>query len=127
MQSGTTGINTMRIYNPVKQGYDQDPTGHFVRSFVPELNALPDPFIHEPWLWHAASSLAYPPPIVDNAAAAKFARETLYTVRKGSHHRQAAQVIVAKHGSRKAGVSKKGRTRQTRPKPASSKQLAFDF
>ena len=25
MQSGTTGINTLRIYNPIKQGYDQDP------------------------------------------------------------------------------------------------------
>ncbi len=127
MQSGTTGINTMRIYNPVKQGYDQDPTGHFVRSYVPELNAIPDPFIHEPWLWPAASSLSYPPPIVDNAAAAKFARDALYTVRKGSNHKQAAQVIVAKHGSRKAGGAKTGRTGQKRSKPASSKQLAFDF
>ncbi len=27
MQSGTTGINTIRIYNVVKQGYDQDPRG----------------------------------------------------------------------------------------------------
>ena len=37
MQSGTTGINTVRIYNPVKQGYDQDPTGVFTRKWLPEL------------------------------------------------------------------------------------------
>ena len=27
MQSGTTGINSIRIYNPIKQSIDQDPTG----------------------------------------------------------------------------------------------------
>jgi deoxyribodipyrimidine photo-lyase len=27
MQSGTTGINTIRIYNPIKQGQDHDPNG----------------------------------------------------------------------------------------------------
>ena len=27
MQSGTTGINAIRIYNPIKQGIDQDPQG----------------------------------------------------------------------------------------------------
>ena len=34
MQSGTTGINTVRIYNPVKQGYDQDPQCVFIRPLV---------------------------------------------------------------------------------------------
>ena len=28
MQSGTTGINTLRIYSPSKQARDQDPQGH---------------------------------------------------------------------------------------------------
>jgi deoxyribodipyrimidine photo-lyase len=127
MQSGTTGVNSMRIYNPVKQGLDQDPTGRFVRSFVPELDALPDPFIHEPWLWTEAKSLPYPPPLVDNAGAAKSAREALYAIRKGSDHRQAADKIVAKHASRKGGSFMTGRKRQTKPKPADVKQLAFDF
>ena len=49
MQSGTTGINTIRIYNPVKQGKDQDPTGIFTRRWVPELSKIDDKFLQEPW------------------------------------------------------------------------------
>ncbi len=36
-RSGTTGINTIRIYNPVKQGLDQDPQQVFIRRWIPEL------------------------------------------------------------------------------------------
>ncbi len=49
MQSGTTGINTVRVYNPIKQGHDQDPNGDFVRRWVPELAMLDGPEVHEPW------------------------------------------------------------------------------
>ena len=84
---------------------------------------MPDDFIHQPWTWPGASSLAYPPPIVDHAAAAKVARDTLYALRKNPDHRTTADQIAAKHGSRKAGLPMTGRT-----KPATRKtQLTLDL
>ena len=127
MQSGTTGINTMRIYNPVKQGYDQDPAGRFVRSLVPELARVPDAFIHEPWRWDGATGLPYPAPIVDNAAAAKAARDALYGIRKGADHKAAARRIVDKHGSRKTGMPMTGAKRGAQRPPAPTAQLALDL
>jgi deoxyribodipyrimidine photo-lyase len=127
MQSGTTGINTMRIYNPVKQGHDHDPRGIFVRAHLPELDTLPDAFIHEPWLYPDAASLAYPPPIVDCASAAKAARDLLYTLRKSPDHKVSARKIVDKHGSRKTGMPMTGQSRRTKPKPRDTAQMTFDL
>eukprot|EP00752_Nemacystus_decipiens_P019313 g17369.t1 len=81
MQSGTTGINTIRIYNPVKQGHDQDPDGLFVRRWVPELAAIEDRFLQEPWKAENAGAVlgkAYPFPIVDHLTAAKDARQRIW-------------------------------------------------
>jgi deoxyribodipyrimidine photo-lyase len=49
MQSGTTGINTTRVYNPVKQAQDHDPQGHFVRRWLPTMRRVPDSWLFEPW------------------------------------------------------------------------------
>ena len=127
MQSGTTGINAMRIYNPVKQGYDHDPEGAFVRAHVPELSTVPSAFIHEPWRWEGAASLPYPAPIVDNIAAAKAAREALHTIRKSTGHKADARKIVVKHGSRKAGMPITGQKRRQKAKPAGGSQLVLDL
>ncbi len=112
MQSGTTGINTIRIYNPVKQGYDQDPDGRFVRRWVPELAEVPDAYIHEPWRWPEAARLLdtrYPAPIADHLAAARAARDAIWAARRGPEFRTEAERIQTRHGSRKSG------TRPTRP------------
>ena len=118
MQSGVTGINTTRIYNPIKQSQDQDPKGQFIRQWVPELRNVSDMWIHEPWkmssaLQQRASCLIgedYPAPIVENASAIKEARLGLSAALTQADYRQEANQIFDKLGSR-----------QRPKKPATSK------
>ena len=127
MQSGTTGINTIRIYNPIKQSYDQDPKGLFIRAFVPELEAIPDAFIHQPWLWPGAEHLNYPPPIIDHTKAARAARDIISVIRKSASHRQTVNRIVEKHASRKTGSQTSKRKRKSPSQASKKTQLLFDI
>lgn len=111
MQSGTTGINTVRIYNPVKQSYDQDPDGAFVRRWVPELAEIEGALVHEPWKSPMAAQLldkSYPFPIVDYMEAARSARQKIFGVRKGGAYRSKADAIQSRHGSRRSKTPMKG-------------------
>ena len=104
MQSGTTGINKVRIYNPLKQGLDQDPDGLFTRRWLPELSEVPDALIHDPSRWNVGASErhpAYPAPVVDLKAATVQARDRIWAVRKDPRFAAQAARIVAKHASRK--------------------------
>lgn len=73
MQSGTMGINTIRIYNPVKQLHDKDTDGRFVATWLPELAKLPKHLQAESWKISEMESIEYnfilgrdyPEPIVD--------------------------------------------------------------
>ena len=66
-----------RVFNPVTQGEKFDPSGAYVRRWVPEIAALPDSCIHAPWtaprdvLREAGVTLGrnYPRPIVDHQVA----------------------------------------------------------
>lgn len=132
MQSGTTGINTIRIYNPVKQGLEHDPTGAFTRRWVPELAPVPDAFLQEPWKWPGAGSLLgrrYPEPVVDVVAAARVARDLAWGLRrKPGFHDEAAEV-VERHASRAGDsgfVNDRARLAR-RPRPVAAGQLSFDL
>ncbi|MBO9409806.1 deoxyribodipyrimidine photo-lyase [Shimia sp. R9_1] len=114
MQSGTTGINTVRIYNPVKQGLDQDPKGRFIRRWVPELAEITDQDLHEPWNAENADAVIdqrYPRRVFDHLAAAKAAREKVWAVRRRAEFRDQAQAIAAKHASRKSGRAHKRKSK----------------
>jgi deoxyribodipyrimidine photo-lyase len=112
MQAGATGVNTVRLYNPVKQGFDQDPSGNFIRTWVPELAGLPAPHIHTPWLAPPALladagvrlGRTYPHPIADHENAARLARDRLWGARRGTEYARAADAIQERHGSRRSGM-----------------------
>jgi len=133
MQSGTTGMNTLRIYNPVKQGRDQDPTGAFTRAWVPELAPVPDAYLQEPWRWDGAAGFlgaSYPAPVVDVAAAAKAAREAVWGVRRGAGFRDEAARVVERHASRKDGQRRfvnDRAPRKPRRREADGAQLSLDL
>jgi deoxyribodipyrimidine photo-lyase len=124
MQAGETGINTIRIYSPVKQGYDQDPDGIFIRQWVPELGNVPSALLHEPWRLSADDRVQlcpdYPARIVNHIAAAKTAKETLYNLRRKPEARAQAGAVVQKHGSRK-------RTADWKKRGEKADQLMLEF
>jgi deoxyribodipyrimidine photo-lyase len=99
MQSGVTGINTVRIYNPVKQSQDQDPAGHFIRRWVPELRDVPAAFLHEPWKSTVLPN-GYPAAIVELASATREAKEKIYGWKNRPGIRETAARVYDKHGSR---------------------------
>ncbi len=109
MQSGTTGINTLRIYNPTKQAIDQDPRGIFIRRWLPELAGVPEVYLHMPWTMPLDAQQAagcrigrdYPAPIVDHAAAVREAKARLAAARGTSQARAEARGVARRHGSRR--------------------------
>ena len=107
MQSGTTGINSIRIYNPIKQSIDQDPTGEFIKKWVPELKEVQGKLIHEPWKLTYIDQKSinlelgkdYPLPIVDNKMSTKIAKDKIWNVKKSRDAKIIADQILIKHAS----------------------------
>ena len=105
MQAGVTGINTVRIYNPVKQSQEQDPEGVFIRKWVPELAPVPLSFLHTPWELTPielqgldfAYGETYPFPIVDVEKAAAEARDRIWAAQKAPEVVADAVRVLAKH------------------------------
>ncbi len=109
MQAGTTGINTIRMYNPVKQSQDHDPNGIFIKKWLPQLQNVPVPFIHEPYkmtlmdqqLYNTIIGKDYPAPIIDIETTGKAARINIWGHRKNELVKQENKRILATHTRRK--------------------------
>jgi deoxyribodipyrimidine photo-lyase len=131
MQSGTTGINTTRVYNPIKQAQDHDPHGAFVRHWLPNLRHVPDSWLFEPWRMahHSPATTDTPTsqliaqPIVNLQEATREAKQRLHARRKNTDVQAAKKAVIEKHASRKT-LSR----RSAASKPTAAKlQLGFDF
>lgn len=103
MQAALTGINTIRVYNPVKQLGDHDPDARFVRWWVPELATVPVATIRQ---LPAVAVTGYPPPVVDYRAESATAKRILYGIKGSPAGRQEAARVLERHGSRKGGRSR---------------------
>lgn len=108
MQSGSTGINTLRIYNPIKQAQDHDPRAQFVRKWIPALRRVPDAWIFEPYLMPANLQLQYgcvlekdyPFPLVNIQEAMRHAKQQIALARKRHGDQLETKQVLKKHGSR---------------------------
>jgi deoxyribodipyrimidine photo-lyase len=130
MQSGTTGINTTRVYNPIKQAQDHDPHGVFVRRWLPYMRQVPDAWLFEPWLMpahdatHASAYSDIPQPLLDLAAATRTAKQRLHERRQDADVKAGKSAVVEKHASRK--VMRK-RPASALKQAEATPQLGFDF
>jgi deoxyribodipyrimidine photo-lyase len=120
MQSGTTGINTIRIYSPIKNSEEHDSEGIFIKTWLPELAEVPLSLLHEPWkmnpieqqFYNCEIGKDYPAPIVNIEETRKYASDIVWSFRKKDEVKEEGKRILKKH------VSNPNKPRTTRTKKA---------
>ena len=132
MQSGTTGINVTRVYNPIKQAQDHDQKGFFVRKWLPYMRQVPNTWIFEPWKMtqEVQNNIGLyvgkdiPKPILDIVTATKISKDRLHARRNLSEVRAGKKTVIDKHASR----ARKSDRKSTKDKAKDiSSQLTLGF
>lgn len=108
MQSGVTGINTIRIYSPEKQTTEQDLNGEFIFKYCPELSQIPHIYLTNPANTPPLIQMEancrigkdYPEPIVDLKESYQKAKQRIYEWKSRSAVKAASKRVYLRHGSR---------------------------
>lgn len=105
MQAGETGINTLRIYNPIKNSTEHDADAVFIKKWVPELADLETAFVHEPYLltpleeqmFNFKLGINYPKPIIELQKSRKRASDILWAMQKQIDVKSESNRILKRH------------------------------
>ena len=130
MQSGTTGINTTRVYNPIKQAQDHDPHGQFVKRWLPRMRHVPQTWLFQPWLIPQDSLILdgrewdIVQPLVDLPTAMRESKQRLHQLRQTPTVRAGKGEVIEKHASRQ---KPKRVFNDSRLQHDDKQQLGFDF
>ena len=109
MQAAVTGINAPRIYDPTKAARELDPTGAYIRRWIPALEGVPDSYIHMPWQMSGTLQeragcrigQQYPAPLVDHAEVARAERARIAALMRDPDFAAQAERVLRTHGSRR--------------------------
>jgi deoxyribodipyrimidine photo-lyase len=118
MQAGVTGINTLRVYNPVKQAEEHDPNGEFIAQYIPALKNLPPTLRATPWqlsaleqsFYNFKPGVNYPKPVVNAQHRAGHAREIMFAAKKWPQVKKESLRILARHTTAVRNVTKRTQT-----------------
>ena len=121
MQSGTTGINTIRIYNPIKNSEEHDSEGIFIKQWIPELAEVPINLLHEPWkmnemeqqFYNCKIGGDYPAPIVNIEETRKYASDIVWSFRKKEEVTAEGKRILQKHVTHPNSKAKRTKPKKT--------------
>jgi deoxyribodipyrimidine photo-lyase len=121
MQSGTTGINTIRIYNPIKNSEEHDSEGIFIKQWIPELSEVPISLLHEPWkmnemeqqFYNCKIGEDYPAPIINIEETRKHASDIVWSFRKKEEVKEEGSRILQKHVSNPNSKTKRIKTKKS--------------